>query len=455
MTNKHKQKIHQKSSTYLDAVKEYESKFDNDKSDPIPRYRGLDDELQKIDAETRKKLEEKYRNKTKIRSKADFDDYIYDLINPFQSMEAIIDKLSRKIDDQKNDKTKSKYWQQINEETRKLNQEFGEKKFKYLLNPPSRTKYDITFHSDSKTQESEYIPFQELSSGERMIFELICYYFVVCKDNTSKNTVKQIILDEFDANLNPSLAELYLKTVKKEFIENGIKVILTTHSPSTVAEVEPENLCELINDEEGHKIEWAENEDGKKKILEKLAPKFVYDDELGPLGAIKGSKDVIVFVEGKSDEIFFTKEATKRGLNNYKFIECSSASKMQFALKAFSSIPYFKKILESKIIIGLVDFDAEGIRSIELTFSTDPENIKRKIQNFQNIKEPIFFKEQGVHLLALIPPKDHEAWTSYRNDNSRYRLEELRDEATDDAIERQFAKIASIVSESRLSNTNN
>lgn len=361
-------------------------------------------------------------------------------------MEAIIDKLARKIDDEKNEKQRKKksYWEQINDEIQKLNDEFSEKKFTYLLNKPSpRKKYEITFRSHNKEDGSEYISFQDLSSGEKMIFELICYYFVSCKDENSKDVVKLIILDEFDANLNPALAELYLKTVNKEFVENGIKVILTTHSPSTIAEVNPENLCELINDnKDGHKIEWANNEDGKKKILEKLAPKFVYDNDLGPLGAIKGSRDIIIFVEGENDENYFTKIAEEKNLDKkYKFIECGSADNIPFILKSFTIIPYFKKILDSKKIIAIFDFDKKGIKKIE-----DFNSRSSEIHNLRNSEEPIVIKKDGVFLMALVPPPNHDSWKYY--EKNEYRLEELKkeDQANNGrAVNRLFAEIKKIV----------
>lgn len=425
----------------------YEPKYIGNYSDYNHRIN-----LRDIDQEIRKKLRKEARDKSKITNPFEFDEYIYKLINPFQSMEAIIDKISRKIEDQKNEKRRGgrSYWEQINEEITNLNTEFGDKKFRYLLNPPTRKKYELTFYSHNKDCHSEYISFQNLSSGEKMIFELICYYFVICKDDNSKDAVNLIILDEFDANLNPALAELYLKTINKEFVEKNIKVILTTHSPSTVAEVDPKSLCEIINEDGCHKIEWAKNEDGKKKILEKLAPKFVYDEELGPIGAIKGSRDVIIFVEGKDDEQYFSTKAEELGLTNYKFIECGCADNVPTAIKALSIIPYFQKIIQTKTIIGLFDFDEKGLDTIHRAILRDKEDIKTITQNLRNKKQAIIHEYHNSYLLVLVPPNSSESWQDHFN--NRYRLEELKNDEKNNggAIDRLFAEIKKIVSQSKL-----
>jgi AAA15 family ATPase/GTPase len=42
-------------------------------------------------------------------------------------------------------------------------------------------------------------------------------------------------VDEFDAHLNPSIAEKFIEVIQTYFVNKGVQVIMTTHSPSTVA----------------------------------------------------------------------------------------------------------------------------------------------------------------------------------------------------------------------------
>ena len=407
-------------------------------------YKGDSEQVRQAEQSVKTQLAKSCRKKSNIKDKSGFEEYIYELINPLQSVEAVVEKLSKKIDDDfKKNKARRGYkrvWESINEELEKYNKD----EFRYLLNSPTdHNSYKILFYSKDKSQKSEYIDFDSLSSGEKVIFELICYYFV-CREDVSKNKkseLKLMIFDEFDANLNPSLAELYLKTIKEEFVKKGITIILTTHSPSTVAEVDPKELCELSVNNNIHKIEWAEDEDGKKKILEKLAPKFVYNDDLGFLGLANSKADVLIFTEGTTDEEFFQKYANKEKLS-YKFIGCDSACNIRFASNTFSIIPYFKKLSERKIIICLFDFDQQGIAQIH---ECTKDKIGKKVSNFAHKKEPIIIKidSKPIYFTALVPQENSDKWNSYE-ENKNYELEHVKEEG-ESGIKRQFETISKII----------
>lgn len=389
----------------------------------------------------------KCRDTSKIRSRYDLEEFLYELINPITSIEAIVDKISKKINDDfrtNQSKTRTrKYWEVFNDELKK----YGDSKFRFLLNPPSKhTEYEISFHYKNNKPGDDNISFKSLSSGEKIIFELICYYCALKKDG-DKN-ISLIILDEFDANLNPALAELYLDTVYKEFIDNDIRVILTTHSPSTVAEVRPGDLYELVLDNGRHKINHAKDQQGKKLILEKLAPKFVWDDELGLLGLAKCPQKKIVFTEGKSDDKKLTEYTNKFHKDEYKFIPCSGAENMECVLKAFSVIPYFQRLLQSKIIVFLFDFDNKGIACFNNLVKSEMGRSGGIAHDNSSNKKPIHstieVKSEGkgklvnaLHIMTLIPPSSHSwSWTS-----DAYEIEHLMVDAD---FKRQFDFIESI-----------
>lgn len=44
-----------------------------------------------------------------------------------------------------------------------------------------------------------------------------------------------LLLDELDASLHPSMIKNMIGVIEDIFLEQGIKVILVTHSPSTIA----------------------------------------------------------------------------------------------------------------------------------------------------------------------------------------------------------------------------
>lgn len=109
---------------------------------------------------------------------------------------------------------------------------------------PKLTK--VTSHIEMK--------FEDLSSGEKVLMS-----FALCIYNTedkrqSKIFPKLLLLDEVDAPLHPSMTASLLKTIKNVLVDqNQVAVILTTHSPSTVA-LAPEESLYAMNPE-GPKVE--------------------------------------------------------------------------------------------------------------------------------------------------------------------------------------------------------
>lgn len=87
----------------------------------------------------------------------------------------------------------------------------------------------ILLDNDSGTE----IIFQNLSSGERQLFSIgMLRYSTELRNNKRK----LILLDEPDAHLHPSMITQFFKIVNEFLVkENGIKVIMTTHSASTLA----------------------------------------------------------------------------------------------------------------------------------------------------------------------------------------------------------------------------
>lgn len=397
-----------------------------------------DEQTHKLNSK-KKKIEEKLkielRQKSKVNSEHSLKKYIYELLNrEFRSIESIVQKMSSKIYQDfktKSSKTKTKkLWEEINDELKKYN---SKGYFKYKLVPPQlfESNYDIAFEHFDKTKNT-FIHFDSLSSGEKIIFELICYYFA-----SKESKLEMIMLDEFDANLNPVLAEQYIEVIKDQF--KDIKVVLTTHSPSTVVEVNPNELFELTNSKE---LKCADNEDGKKEILKRLAPKFVYHGEFGILEDVFNIKyEKIVFLEGKNDVKNFD-----IGLTNekYKFIDSTGVGNMPDLIKIFKVIPFFKNLAHQKQIIFLFDFDKEGIEKLSESITTSIQEI------YDNFREKKCFiskisNDLNIYVSHLIPNDSH-SWKI----EHEYRHQELRSEGSI-GIQRQFEHILNMDKETILS----
>jgi predicted ATPase len=104
-----------------------------------------------------------------------------------------------------------------------------------ITNPSGRA--DIMFEAKlvNKTSHAE-ISFQDLSSGEKIIMSFaLCVYYANDRIGRARYP-KLLLFDEVDAPLNPSMTKDIVRIIKNVLVaEKGIKVILTTHSPATVA----------------------------------------------------------------------------------------------------------------------------------------------------------------------------------------------------------------------------
>lgn len=391
--------------------------------------------IRSMEVEEAQQLKVCLRAKSSIKNRHDFEAYIYELVsNNSFSIESIVQQLARRIYEDakaKSSRTKTKkLWEDINTELEKYSKK---EQFNYEIIPPSiySSNYEMTF---SSTVDSKEVHFESLSSGEKIIFELICYYFLAGKNKK----LETIILDEFDANLNPALAETYLAVVKEQFADKGITAILTTHSPSTVAEVDAENLYEVSITNGLQSIDCAVNPKGKKDILKKLAPNFVYYSEFGLLEhVLRGEKDVIIFTEGKNDVRNFTSIA-----NDYTFVECGGEGNIKNMLQCLKCIPFLKDSIKNKIVIALFDFDRAGREAIQSILAGEAnDTFAHKITN----KERLYIKHNDNIFLAMMMPNEKSDF-AWEKKNSRYRHQELKREGQE-GVKRQKTLIEAIKSE--------
>ncbi len=92
-----------------------------------------------------------------------------------------------------------------------------------------------------KTVSSQYI-----SSGEKVLVTLSVMVFM---SQRSKLRTKLFLMDEPDAHLHPQMVQRFLNAVKREFVDReGSYVLLTTHSPTTVALVEEDSIRIMVQE---------------------------------------------------------------------------------------------------------------------------------------------------------------------------------------------------------------
>lgn len=115
-----------------------------------------------------------------------------------------------------------------------IDQAFRVADFPYEVVPPTETPLAGTYKLELRSRLSTHqIPPGDLSSGEKMLLVLVLWLY---NSKHHGRFPKLFLLDEPDANLHPSMARQFLSVVQDVLVGHyGVRVIMTTHSPSTVA----------------------------------------------------------------------------------------------------------------------------------------------------------------------------------------------------------------------------
>ena len=165
-------------------------------------------------------------------------------------------------------------------------------KLPYEINDPSQNSVKDFFtlmitHKDLKCN----VEFTDLSSGEKVLMSLAIYLY---KYQFYSIKPKLLILDEPDAHLHPEMAYALITILYDFFVKDlNINVILTTHSPSTIAMVNDDSIFRVSNKD----IEFLKkiSKDDALKLLTSFIPTLNID--------YKNHKQV--FVESPTDRNYY------------------------------------------------------------------------------------------------------------------------------------------------------
>jgi len=136
------------------------------------------------------------------------------------------------------------------------------------------------------------ISFTDLSSGEKVLVSLVFWLF---NSNDQGVFPKILLLDEPDAHLHPSMTKQFIYILKNVLCDKfDVQVIMTTHSPSTVAIAPEESL--FIMKKDGDRIEKA-LKDSALSILTDGVPSF----------SVNYENRRQIFVESPNDVAFYEK----------------------------------------------------------------------------------------------------------------------------------------------------
>ena len=206
-----------------------------------------------------------------------------------------------------------------------------------------------------RADTNSLVDFEHLSSGEKTLMALS---FLLYKEQKDKVTQRVLLFDEVDASLHPSMIQRLIDIIQDIFIDRrGMKVILATHSPTTVA-LSPEESIFVISNEDGKTTIQKQD---KQNALDLLTDGMVVvNEEEARLGIEynlkKANPPIVLFTEGRTDQIII--EAAWKKLHVNKpcpfYIEpCYGARNLRIN---FINMDFIKKNPD-KLFIALFDFD--------------------------------------------------------------------------------------------------
>lgn len=119
--------------------------------------------------------------------------------------------------------------------------------FKIIDNKSFNPHNDLDFQLIKKSS-GQSVDFNDLSSGEKIIIGLVIKLFITKYYNTELGYPGLIVLDEPDAFLHPEMTGLLIAVLEQTFVRQfGMKVLITTHSPTTVALAPEDSIFQLTN----------------------------------------------------------------------------------------------------------------------------------------------------------------------------------------------------------------
>lgn len=191
-------------------------------------------------------------------------------------------------------------WDQINGILRKLSLNYSVPGI-----DPARFTNEYIYHFHLiKNSNSQIIQFADLSSGEKIIIGLILKLFLSQSYAKNLKYPDYLFLDEPDAHLHPEMSKLLIDVLYETFVNQlGIKVLITTHSPSTVALAPEESIYEIRNEPitELRKVD----KDSALKILTENLPTLTID--------YKNHRQI--FVESPIDQYYYSSVFNKLKLD--------------------------------------------------------------------------------------------------------------------------------------------
>lgn len=163
----------------------------------------------------------------------------------------------------------------------------------FEVNKPDLTSYADYHPTLTKKSTDQRVPFDSLSSGEKVLMSFATCLYHAGDQRQTVTFPKVLLLDEVDAPLHPSMSRTLIQAVKDTLVKKfEIKVIATTHSPSTVAMAAEEDVFVMRDGEPGV---FKTSKDAALKILTSGVPTLSLSFEGRRQVFVESQKDAAIY----------------------------------------------------------------------------------------------------------------------------------------------------------------
>ncbi|AZZ35471.1 hypothetical protein CIK05_01200 [Bdellovibrio sp. qaytius] len=239
---------------------------------------------------------------------------------------------------------------------------------------------------------SKNIQVNSLSSGEKVILTTLLWLY------SSENhgvLNKIILLDEPDAHLHPKQSKEFIRILDEVLVKKyGARVIMTTHSPSTVALAPEESLYFMQKPGTQDRIKKITKKDAIKGLLQGV-------DAL----SILPEKRIQVFVESDADVLMYSKIYELLMAKDedifVNFISSGVKSRVDGNVVLVKTLVTSLRNAGNEFVHGVIDWDVQNSQTQHIHILGD--GIRYGIENF--ILDPLFI---GAYLIReqIIKPEE-------------------------------------------------
>jgi AAA ATPase domain len=213
----------------------------------------------------------------------------------------------------------------------------------------------------TKELSDTVIELSSLSSGEKILMSFVFCLYHTGDPRQFFDQPKVLLFDEIDAPLHPSMSRVLVETIERVLVrEYGIKVIMATHSPSTIAVAPDESIhvLEFVPGDAGHDTRHVIRHEAKRRAIASLTAEI-------PTLSISFDGRRQVFVESAADaekyELLYRKLSSHiESERSLVFIGVGSDGGAHSA-----GCDQVKQVVEAladggnNSVLGLVDWDAK------------------------------------------------------------------------------------------------